>query len=166
MTRAAARRSDWRAGFVEELGVLARDLGVPRAVVRVLGWMVVCDPPAQSAGEIEAALKLSAGTVSAATRTLVGTGLLERTARPGDRRIYFRLKPGGWEGALETRLRAATELRQVADRAMRSSDGEADDRLTAMREVYSWFEGRLDELLVERRAGATQPSAAKASVRR
>ena len=152
MTRAAARAPEWREGFVEELGILARDLGVPRAVVRVLGWMVVCDPPTQSAGDIEAALHLSAGSVSAATRTLVDTGLLERVARPGERRIYFRLRPGGWEGALETRLRAATQLRVVVDRAMGSSGGESDDRLTDMREVYAWFEGRLDELLIERRS--------------
>jgi len=156
MTRAAARAPEWREGFVEELGILARDLGVPRAVVRVLGWMVVCDPPTQSAGDIEVALHLSAGSVSAATRMLVGTGLLERTAVPGERRIYFRLRPGGWEGALETRLRAATQLRVVADRAMDRSGGEADERLTTMREVYAWFEGRLDELLIERRTSAAE----------
>ena len=156
MTRAAARAPEWREGFVEELGILARDLGVPRAVVRVLGWMVVCDPPTQSAGDIEVALHLSAGSVSAATRMLVDTGLLERVARPGERRIYFRLRPGGWEGALETRLRAATQLRVVADRAMDRSGGAADERLTNMREVYAWFEGRLDELLIERRASAAE----------
>ena len=143
----------WREGFVEELGVLAADLGVPRAVVRVLGWLVVCDPAEQSAGDIEAALRLSAGSVSAATRTLVGTRLIERTARPGDRRIYYRLRPGGWEGALETRLRASTRLREVADRAVHTSGGEADERLKDMRDVYAWFEGRLDDLLLERRGG-------------
>ena len=73
---------DWRQNFVEELGVVAFDAGVPRATVRVLAWLVVCDPAQQSAPEIQTALHLSAGAVSAATRTLIGIGMLERAAHP------------------------------------------------------------------------------------
>ena len=76
--RAAPQRPapHWRERFVEDLGLLALDLGTPRANVRVLGWMVVCDPPEQSAQDIQAGLKLSAGSVSAATRMLTGLGYL------------------------------------------------------------------------------------------
>jgi DNA-binding transcriptional regulator GbsR (MarR family) len=151
--RPAPRRAalpDWRESFVEELGVLALDVGMPRAVARVLAWMVVCDLSEQSAAGIQAGLTLSAGAVSAATHALVTTQLLERTARPGDRRIYYRLRPGGWDRALEVRLRTSTHLREVADRALTASGGRADTRLGDMREVYAWFETKLDELLVER----------------
>jgi DNA-binding transcriptional regulator GbsR (MarR family) len=154
--RRAGRRPaqpDWRESFVEELGVLAGDVGLPRAVARVLAWMVVCKPAEQSANDIRAALTLSVGAVSAATRMLVATQLLERTARPGDRRIYYRQRPGGWEGALEARLRASIQLREVTDRALHAANGRADDRLREMREVYAWFEDKLDELLAERRSG-------------
>src|SRR5450631_1714819 len=91
---------DWRQSFVEELGVLAFDVGIPRATVRVLAWLVVCDPPPQSAPGIQNALHLSAGAVSAATRTLIGIGMLERAARPGDRHRYYQPRAGGWELAL------------------------------------------------------------------
>jgi len=78
--------------------------------------MVVCTLPEPSANDIQATLTPSAGTVSAATRMLVATQLLERTARPGARRIHYRLRPGGWEGALEARLRASIQLHEGADR--------------------------------------------------
>ncbi len=86
--------SDWRSSFVEEMGLLASELGVPRAMVRVLAWMAVCDPVEQSAKDIQSGLMLSAGAVSAATRTLIGTGMLERVAHRGDRRIHYQLRSG------------------------------------------------------------------------
>jgi DNA-binding transcriptional regulator GbsR (MarR family) len=141
---------DWRQSFVEELGVLAFDVGIPRATVRVLAWLVVCDPPQQSAPDIQSALQLSAGAVSAATRTLIGIGMLERAAHAGDRHMYYKLRAGGWEVALRSRLRTLTGIREVADRALLAATG-ADDRLHDLRDVYAWFENRLDELLAQRR---------------
>jgi len=144
---------DWRAVFVEEMGVLALELGAPRAMVRVLGWMAVCDPPEQSAKDIQSGLMLSAGAVSSGTRVLIGTGMLERVAHRGDRRIHYRLRSGSWEGALEARLRTLSQLRIVADRAIRSAGDDADERLQDMHDVYAWFEDHLDELLAKRRTG-------------
>lgn len=140
---------DWRQSFVEDLGVLALDAGVPRATVRVLAWLVVCEPSEQCAPEIQNALHLSAGAVSAATRTLVGTGMLERAAHPGDRHIYYRLRAGGWESALHSRLRTLVRIREVADRALQANP-RADHRLHDLRDVYAWFEEQLDELLARR----------------
>ncbi len=151
--RAAPQRPapHWRERFVEDLGLLALDLGTPRANVRVLGWMVVCDPPEQSAQDIQAGLKLSAGSVSAATRMLTGLGYLERVGYPGDRHIYYRLRPEGWNRALAARLRTVTQLRELADRALASAGGGSHERLQDMRDVYAWFEDRIEELLAKRR---------------
>jgi len=151
--RAQGGRDDWRQAFVEELGLLSLDTAPPRAVVRVLGWMVVCEPPVQSAAQIRAALKLSAGTVSAATRTLAGLGFLERVAYPGDRRIYYRVRSAGWDLALAARLRTLAQLRAVADRALAAAGGGDHQRLQDMRDVYVWFEDQVAELLAKRGTG-------------
>jgi DNA-binding transcriptional regulator GbsR (MarR family) len=137
----------WRERFIEELGGLVHESGMPRAVVRVLGWMAVCEPPEQTASTIGSELKLSSGSVSTATHMLVDSGMLERIARPGDRHIYYRLHPGGWERALEVRFHALVQLRKVADRALDSAGDEADHRLRDMRDVYARFETNLGELL-------------------
>jgi len=143
----------WRHDFVEELGVLAPEMGIPRATARVLGWMVVCEPPEQTARDMQDALALSAGAVSSATRVLIAGALLERTAHSGDRCIYYRLRTGSWEGVLESRLRTLMRLREVAERGLEAAGGAADDRLQDLCDIYGSFEDQLDELLAKRRAG-------------
>jgi DNA-binding transcriptional regulator GbsR (MarR family) len=147
---------DWRLRFVEDMGGQVLVHGTPRAVMRVLGWMIVCDPPVQTAGRIQTELSLSAGSVSTSLRTLCDVGIVEKVARPGDRRIYYRVSSPGWERVLESRFRAFTELRRVADRALEAAGEEADDRLHEMRDTYALMEDGTRELLrqsLERNAG-------------
>ncbi|HWD56502.1 MAG TPA: MarR family transcriptional regulator [Acidimicrobiales bacterium] len=151
-----APSDDWRLHFVEEMASLLLVHGTPRAVMRVLGWMIVCESPEQTGPRIQEALGLSAGSVSTSLRTLTEVGVLERVARPGDRRIYYRLCPQGWERVLKSRFRAFTELRQVAERALDAAGDGADDRLVWMRNTYALMETGVKELLrvsLERNAG-------------
>lgn len=143
---------DWRLQFVEEIGALVLMHGTPRTVTRVLGSMVVCEPPEQTATEVQARLGLSAGGVSTALRGLCEMGILDRVARPGDRRIYYRLSAEGWERALEARFRAFTEMRRMAERALDAADGDADERLADMRDVFALMEGGVADLVRQCRA--------------
>ena len=149
--QSARHAGDWRQAFVEEMGGLALEMGTPRAVVRVLAWMVVCDPPEQTAQEIQTHLTLSAGSVSEATRALTASGMLERLSVPGDRRTRYRVQAGSWERVLESRLRTLARLRPVAGRAVDAGGGEADGRLAELYDIYSWFEHQLDALASRRR---------------
>lgn len=152
---------DWRGQFVEAMSGLVLVHGTPRAWLRVLGWMIVCDPDEQPASSIQGALGLSAGTVSVAVRGLADAGLLERVNRPGDRRIYHRINTHGWERVLEARFRALTEMRELADQAIAASGG-GDERLSDMRDTIAKVEEGVHALLRERRerpgdAGAPGP---------
>ena len=70
--------------FVEELGVLLElEAGAPRMVGRVLGWLLVCEPPEQSAAELAERLQASRGSISAATRLLLRMGMIERVRTRG-----------------------------------------------------------------------------------
>ena len=138
---------DWRRRFVEDMGGLTVVAGLPRAVMRVLGWMIVCEPHDQTAGDIQRELNLSAGSVSAAVRELCDVGMLERLARPGDRRIHYRLSDRGWAAGFETRFRILGELRRVASRALDGAGPQADDRLQSMHDLFAVMESALVELL-------------------
>ena len=138
---------EWRLRFVEDMGGLTLVAGLPRAVMRVLGWMIVCEPHDQTAGDIQRELNLSAGSVSAAVRELCDVGMLERLARPGDRRIHYRLSARGWAAGFETRFRILGELRRVADRALDGADGQADERLQGMHDLFAVMEAAVVELL-------------------
>ena len=124
--------------------------GAPRAVMRVLGWMVVCQPWEQTAADIQAELGLSAGSVSTAVRMLGELGLLEGVTRPGDRRTYHRLREHGWERVLERRFRALGQMRDLADSAIDAAGGDPDERLVEMRDTYALMEEGFASLLRQR----------------
>jgi len=143
--------ADWQRGFAEAMGGFVLVEGTPRAVMRVLGWMVVCQPREQTAADIREGLGLSAGSVSAAVRTLSELGMLEHVTRPGDRRTFHRLREHGWEQALALHFRTLGELRRLADSAMDAAGGDADERLLEMRDTYALMEDGVTSLLRESR---------------
>jgi DNA-binding transcriptional regulator GbsR (MarR family) len=149
---------EWRRSFVEDFGALDLVPGMPRASMRVLGWMVVCRPAIQSAQQIMDELALSAGSVSAAVNALRDDGLLERVMRSGERRVYYRLSAQGWERVLQARFRTVGAVRQAAERALQESRGEADHRLCELRDTYARVEAGMAALLSqtseEREGGA------------
>jgi DNA-binding transcriptional regulator GbsR (MarR family) len=148
-----ANEADWRRRFVEDMGGLTLLAGLPRAVMRVLAWMIVCEPRDQTARDIQRDLNLSAGSVSAAVRGLCDVGMIERVAQPGDRRIHYRISSQGWESALEARFRVLTELRRVAERAVDAADGEDDERLHEMRDTFALMEEGVQRIM---RAGPSR----------
>ena len=153
--------ADWRRSFVEDMGSLVLVNGTPPAVLRVLAWLVVCEPHEQTAADLQAHLTLSAGSVSVAVRSLCARGVAERATRPGDRRTYYRLCEHGWEMALAARFRALSEVRNVAERAIAAAGGDADERLVEMRDTNALVEAGVDELLRHsRQRRCTEPAAA------
>ena len=142
----APRMQRWQRDFVEQVGLLA-DTGLPRSMTRVLGWLVVCRPPEQSAEQLRTTLRLSAGAVSAATSLLVREGIVRRQTVPGDRRLYYRVEPDGWYRLLRNRLELTTRARQLAEVAMAAAGRQADERLAAMHDFYARGEAAFGALL-------------------
>lgn len=141
---APAAPGAWQLEFVHQVAAHT-DAGLPAGLVRVLAWLVVAEPEYQSATQIQAALRLSAGSVSAAAGTLVRSGLVLRRTFPGDRRAYYLLHPAGWERLLAIRLAQLTAVRRDAEAAIAACGGTA--RLAAMRDFYLACETPLAALL-------------------
>src|ERR687888_775303 len=95
MNQAAVER------FVEELGVYFElEAGTPRMIGRTLGWLLVCDPPEQSAADLAELLQASKGSISTATRVLLRMGFIERVRFRGERFDRFRARPEAWDDFL------------------------------------------------------------------
>ncbi len=90
--------------FIEDIGLLITDGGLPRSVGRVLGLLLVCEPGHQSAESIQRVLTLSTGSVSSAVGLLTKLQLVERVTFAKDRRLYYKLHPQAWQRILEARL--------------------------------------------------------------
>jgi len=144
------RPAPWQARFLDQVGALTTETGLPPSTMRVFAWLVVCEPEHQTVDELRATLGLSAGAISTATTTLIATGLVERTTRPGDRRHHYRLRPGGWELVLRQRLDAAARLRATAAEAIAAAPT-PQPRVAEMRDFYGFFADHMAELLAKQR---------------
>ncbi|MEZ4321996.1 MAG: MarR family transcriptional regulator [Myxococcota bacterium] len=136
--------------FIEEMALIFESEGLPRMYGRVIGLLLVCDPPRQSSGELAEALQASRGAISQATRALMQIGLIQRVPVPGTRAMYFELHPAGLDHVLRSaipRLRIARELADRGLAVMADEPAERRERLQAFRDVYAFMESEYPKLL-------------------
>lgn len=139
-----------RRDYVEDFGQLFEGVGGSRMVGRVLGLLLVSETPELSAEEIAGSLRASQGAISTATRTLVGTGLVRRRTRPGERRAYFAASPDAWQETTRRQVSGSGAFREMAERGLDlkgADDPDARRGLEAMRDFYAFWERELSEVL-------------------
>jgi DNA-binding transcriptional regulator GbsR (MarR family) len=147
--------------FVEEMGQTLAAYGMTPMAGRMWGWLLICDPPEQTAAQIAEALKASRGAISGTARILAGAGMIRRSTRRGDRREYFSAPPEVFDSFLANAGRIYRQLREMAERglaAMADRPPEARRRLEELRDVFAFVETEVP-VLVDRflrdRAGPT-----------
>ena len=136
--------------FVEEAGLVFEQTGLPRMAGRVLGWLLISEPPHQSTDELAEALMASKGSISTTTRHLIKCGLVERINLPGVRRDYFRIKPSASHQLLKDSLVQTTSFRQLLERGLELlKDKPPLNRqwLEEMHNMYAFFEREFPALL-------------------
>ena len=136
--------------FVEEVGIVFEQTGLPRMAGRILGWLMISDPLHQTTGELTEVLMASKGSISTMTRLLIRIGLIERMSLPGQRRDYFRIKPGASHQMLKDSLDQTTAFRQLMERGLELTEGKARvgrQWLGEMRDMYVFFEREFPVLL-------------------
>jgi DNA-binding transcriptional regulator GbsR (MarR family) len=136
--------------FIEDTALLYEQAGHPRMAGRILAWLMICDPPFQTAGRIATALSASKASVSTNIRLFVDFGIVEKFTMPADRRDYYRLLSTMWPRAMERSLPLLTALREVADRGLTLVEGHPEEcrvRVREMRDFYSFYEQGLRELV-------------------
>jgi DNA-binding MarR family transcriptional regulator len=84
--------TDAELAFADKLGrYFARQYGLPPVFGRVSAWLLICDPPEQTAAEIAEALHASRSAVGSAIASLENQGQVRRTRAAGERadRVSF-----------------------------------------------------------------------------
>jgi DNA-binding transcriptional regulator GbsR (MarR family) len=136
--------------FVEQIALMMEADGLPRMAGRIYGWLLLCDPPYQSATDLARVLQASKGSVSAMTSLLIRAGLAERLGRPGDRRDYYRLRPGGMTMLMReasARLTAIRKLLEGGLALMAEKPPELRERLADFYDVIAFFEQEYPAIL-------------------
>ena len=136
--------------FVEHIALFYEDGGLPRIAGRILGWLLVCEPPWRSAPELAEELQISKGSVSTMTRLLMEYGLLERIAQPGERATFFRVNHDGFERVFAKQLLTAAAGRELIDEGLELLHDEPRERLArlkGLKALYAFFEREMPRLL-------------------
>lgn len=125
--------------WVERVAMyLARD-GVPPIAGRVLGWLMVCDPPEQSAGQISAAIGASRASLTSNLRVLSSMGFLVSRTRPGERTIYYRMADDAWAVVTRKQIAGITSFLDITREGL-DLVGRDDDRAARIRQAHTTFE--------------------------
>jgi DNA-binding transcriptional regulator GbsR (MarR family) len=138
------------AEYIEQVALHFEASGLPRIAGRILGHLLTCDPPAQTASDLEQAISASKGSISGMTRLLEQYGLIERTARPGERKTRFQIRPNAWTELMKSKLMGLSSFRTLAERGLELlEDAPADQRsrLETMQRLYAFFEAELPSLI-------------------
>ena len=137
--------------FAEEVGIVFEQTGMPRMAGRILGWLLISDPPHQSTEQLTKALLASKGSISTMTRLLIQLGLIERLSLSGVRHDFFRLRSDAWQHMVGRGLTDEIRMvRQLAERGLELLGGNPPVTrkwLEEMFDVYTFLEREFPTLL-------------------
>ena len=145
-TALTAAQSD----FIEEMGQFLGGYGMTPMAGRMWGWLLLCEPPEQTAAEIADALQASRGAISGTARILASAGFIRRTTRRGDRREYFSSPPEALDSMLSNAAVIYRRLREIAEHglaAAEASSPSAHARLLEFHDVVAFIEVELPRVI-------------------
>ena len=155
------------SAFVEEMGQVLAGYGMTPMAGRMWGWLLICDPPEQTAAELAEALGASRGAISGTARILANAGMIRRTT-PARRPARVLQRPArDVRQFLASAGRIYRQFREMAERGLRAiadRPPESRRRLEEVRDVFAFVEievprvvGRIPPRPCRRRpAGRTQ----------
>ena len=131
--------SSAQADYVERVGRFWESLSMGRTAGRILGWLMICDPPHQSAAELRANLGVSAGSISTQVRLLQRLSLVERVTFPGSRASFYQLPDHVWSRSMDAELARIVQMRALAEAGSAVTPGIRPERVTELEEVARFF---------------------------
>ncbi|MEV3935276.1 transcriptional regulator [Glycomyces sp. NPDC049804] len=133
--------------WVERVAQFLAADGVPPIAGRVLGWLMICDPPEQSAGQISDAIGASRASLTTNFRVLMAMGFVTKRTRPGERTAYYRLQDGAWEAVVRRQVASLTAFREVAAEGLTlvGTDSPRADRIREAHAVFDWMARVFDQ---------------------
>lgn len=150
------------AAFVSSMGQFLATYGMTPMAGRLWGYLLICDPPEQTAEEIAHALHASRGAISGTVRLLEPIGFIRRTRRRGDRREYLSAPPETFQAFVGNAGAIYRRLRMIIEEGLAATSGKPPPlraRLQEAHEFVSYIERELPTVLVR---FASERSAAKA----
>ncbi len=142
MTTPDAKRDvDAVRRYVESLGLVLSQIGMPRMSARVFAALMTTDEGRLTAADLASRLSVSPAAVSGAVRYLEQIGLVAKERQPGERRDHYRLYDDLWYATFMKRDRMIGMWRDAAESGVDAlgEDSPAGRRLAEMRDFLSFM---------------------------
>lgn len=136
--------------FTDAVAAFFAREGMPLIPGRVIGWLLISDPPEQTSARLAEVLQVSRSSIGTATRMLTPSGLVEGIRKRGDREEYFRIAADGWSRMLARRYGYATTFRDLLGQGLevlRDAPAERRERLQNVHALYGFLADELPALL-------------------
>jgi DNA-binding transcriptional regulator GbsR (MarR family) len=132
--------ADSERNFIEEVGIVFEQTGLPRMAGRLFGWLLIADPPYQSPAELAEVLQASKGSISTTVRLLAQSGFIERYVIPGSRHDYFRLPQDAIKKVIQHGLEQEIKMfRVLAEQGLEMNRELPAKRKTWLKEMLSRY---------------------------
>jgi predicted transcriptional regulator len=138
--------------YVEAFGLYFEQVGLPRTAGRILGWLLVCDPPHQTMHELVDVLQVSKSSISTASRILIQANLVDKISLPGKRRDYYQMNKNAWTNSWLENAKQTAAMREIIAQGLTllaNEPAERRQRLQDMDDFYAFLQRELP-LLLER----------------
>jgi DNA-binding transcriptional regulator GbsR (MarR family) len=142
--------TDEEVAFVDAMGQFLATYGMTPMAGRLWGYLLICDPPEQTAEEVARALHASRGAISGTVRLLEPIGFLRRTRRRGDRREYLSAPPGTFVAFVDNAGAIYRRLRLIIEEGLEAISGKPPPlkvRLEEAHEFVAYVERELPTVL-------------------
>lgn len=129
--------------FINDVSALGYDLGLPKSAAKVLGYLLVCEPRAQTAKDIAVILRMTPGSVMSALDHLKHLDFVRTRRRKGE--ILYEFEENSWITALHNRLSSVSRIVEQAEAGMQLFPD--NQRLQVMHRVYTAYDKETKRIL-------------------
>lgn len=124
---------------VEEIGIAFEKTGMAPMIGRVLGFLLLADPPHQTFYAIQEFLGASKSSISNAINMLMYKDIVGYTTFSGDRKRYFKLNAENWLEQAKCKMSDFSELDQVLLEALNMRDPNQHQEFNeGLRKIFSF----------------------------
>ncbi|MEV0234847.1 transcriptional regulator [Nonomuraea sp. NPDC050786] len=126
---------------------VSQEWGLAPITGRVLGWLMACDPPEQTASDIAEAIGASRASLTTNMHLLTSVKLIRRFRKPGERNVYYQIEDDAWSKVIRQKLAAFTAFDELAAEGLRLgwTDEAQARRIESAREAIASLAKVLDQ---------------------
>jgi len=132
--------SDSERSFIEEVGVVFEQTGLPRMAGRLFGWLLISDPLYQSPAQLVEVLSASKGSISTSIRLLTQMSFIQRHVIPGSRHDHFKLPEDAIRKVINHGLEQEIKMfRSLSERGLELTKNIPAKRKAWLKEMHSRY---------------------------